>query len=226
MTIPPADGQDTQGNTETIFLDGDGGDDDDAASLSLALPPPKRTLDVARLWDGLPALMARELPFGVAKLLSYAFIQETLLSQLPAARERPVFALAVSLVSGIFAGLISAFVSHPADTVVTRLATGGFGRDWRGALDDVLLGAETNSTSAKVKVLFAGVGQRMVSLAIIVTAQFIIFDGLRAFLAVSKDDLSLVLDVFQDRIDFYSGWDEISGSWIDAIDNLDSDMVL
>ena len=28
-------------------------------------------------------------------------------------------------------------------------------------------------------------------------------------LAVSKDDLSLILDVFEDRLDFYSAWDEV-----------------
>ena len=38
---------------------------------------------------------------------------------------------------------------------------------------------------------------RCASLAIVVTAQFIIFDGLRGLLAVAPSDLSLILDVFQ-----------------------------
>ena len=63
----------------------------------------------------------------------------------------------------------------------------------------------------QAKVLYAGVRQRCLALAIIVTAQFIIFDGLRTLLAVSKDDLSLILDVFEDRLDFYSAWDEVWG---------------
>ena len=66
----------------------------------------------------------------------------------------------------------------------------------------------------------------MASTAIIVTAQFILFDGLRALLAVSKDDLSVVLDVFKDRISLYEGWDEISESWIEAVDTLDDDLDL
>ena len=33
------------------------------------------SFDVWRLWHGLPALMARELPFGVTKLLVYAAAQ-------------------------------------------------------------------------------------------------------------------------------------------------------
>jgi hypothetical protein len=95
-------------------------------------------------------------------------------------------------------------VSHPADTVITKLATGGFGRDWRGALDSVLEGTEGDAAAA-ARVLYAGVAQRCASQAIIVMAQFVLFDGLRTVLAVSKDDLEVVLDIFQDRLDFYEG---------------------
>ena len=211
--------------------------DADAPASSLALGGPTEqggaaaahlnpVLNPVRLWDGLPTLMGRELPFGVTKLLVYAATQDTLLGFMPAARERPVFALAVSLASGIVAGLAGAFVSHPADTIVTRVATGGFGRDWQGALKEVLASAESDDPLAKTKVLYTGVAQRCVSLAIVVTAQFVLFDGLRGLLAVSQSDLSLVLDIFEDRLDFYDGWDEISGSWVDAIDNLDYDLFI
>ena len=37
---------------------------------------------------------------------------------------------------------------------------------------------------------------------------------------MSKDDLSLILDVFADRLDFYAGWDEISASWVDAFEEI------
>ena len=165
--------------------------------------------EAGRLWDGLPALMGRELPFGVTKLLVYASTQDALLSVAPAARERPLFALLVSLTAGLVAGSMAGLASHPADTVVTRLTTGGFGRDWRAALDDVLSGAASDEAAEQAKVLYAGVRQRCLALAIIVTAQFILFDGLRTLLAVSKEDLSLILDVFEDRLDFYSAWDEV-----------------
>ena len=101
----------------------------------------------------LPALMGRELPFGVTKLLVYASTQDALLSVAPAARERPLFALLVSLVSGLVAGSMAGLTSHPADTVVTRLTTGGFGRDWRAALTDVLSGAESDKPADQAKVL-------------------------------------------------------------------------
>ena len=84
--------------------------------------------------------------------------QDALLSLLPAATERPIFALAVSLTSGVIAGLTSAFISHPADTVVTRSALGGFGSNWRAALDDVLDG--TDGPVGGARALYAGVWQR------------------------------------------------------------------
>ena len=181
---------------------------------------------MARLWDGVPTLLAREIPFGVTKLLVYASAQDALLNFYPAARERPVFALSVSLASGIIAGLCGAILSHPADVVVTRLSVER-SRDWRGALRDVLSSApEDGGAWEKVKLLYPGVGQRCISLAILVTVQFVLFDGLRTLLAVSKEDLSLVLDVFKDRVDYYAAWDEISQKWVDAVEVLDDDLDL
>ena len=74
--------------------------------------------------------------------------------------------------------------------------------------------------------LYTGVQQRCISMAILVTVQFVLFDGLRAVLAVSKEDLSLALDVFNDRVDFYSAWDEVGQSWADVFtDRLDDDLL-
>ena len=170
-------------------------------------------------------MLGRELPFGVTKLLTFVAVQDTILTLFPAARERPACALAASRVAGVSSGLAAACVSSPADTVVTRLAVTN-ATDVRAAIDDVLSDAPPGDRAAQAKLLYAGVAQRMASTAIIVTAQFILFDGLRALLAVSKDDLSVVLDVFKDRISLYEGWDEISESWIEAVDTLDDDLDL
>ena len=56
------------------------------------------------LWAGAAPLFARELPFTLAKFVVYANAQTALLAFVPAARERPLVGLAVSLVSGIAAG--------------------------------------------------------------------------------------------------------------------------
>eukprot|EP00964_Phaeocystis_antarctica_P009796 scaffold5329_cov45-Phaeocystis_antarctica.AAC.3 len=62
-------------------------------------------------------------------------------------------------------------------------------------------------------------------MAILVTVQFVLFDGLRAVLAVSKEDLSLALDVFTNGADPFSAWDEVGQSWADVFtDKLDNDL--
>ena len=72
---------------------------------------------------------------------------------------------------------------------------------------------------------YTGVQQRCISMAILVTVQFVLFDGLRAVLAVSKEDLSLALDVFTNGADPFSAWDEVGQSWADVFtDKLDNDL--
>ena len=46
--------------------------------------------------------------------------------------------------------------------------------------------------------LYAGLAQRSASQAIIVTAQFVLFDGFRTALAVDKDDLELYYKTIPD----------------------------
>jgi len=185
------------------------------ASLGDAFAAATDGVGVRGLWSGAPALFARELPFTVAKLLVYAAAQEALLASVPAARERPEFGFAVSLSAGVLAGLAAAILSAPADTVVTQLAAGGHGSDWRAALADVWEGAE--SPSDRARALWAGTPARCAQMAVLVTAQFVLFDVMRTALAVAPKDLSLALDVFSDRLQFYEGWDEVSEAWVDAL---------
>ena len=180
---------------------------------------------LGKLWDGFPTLLAREIPFGVTKLLVYAGTQNALLDFYPAARERPAFALAVSLISGVAAGLLGAFVSHPADVIVTKLSIEG-STDPVAAVKSILATApEDAPPQEKVGLFYTGVQQRCISMAILVTVQFVLFDGLRAVLAVSKEDLSLALDVFTNGADPFSAWDEVGQSWADVFtDKLDNDL--
>ncbi|KAK7235501.1 phosphate ion transmembrane transporter [Aureococcus anophagefferens] len=171
------------------------------------------------LWSGAPALFGRELPFTVAKFAVYASAQSFLLALVPAARERPLVGLGVSLSRGRARGLAGACARRSrADTVMTRLAVAGEGETVRDAVDAVLRGAD--GPGAMAKALWAGLPQRCLAMAVLVAAQFLLFDSMRAVLAVSPKDLSVVLDVFQDRISYYEGWDEIAQQWEEAISEL------
>ncbi|KAH8060162.1 hypothetical protein JL722_5123 [Aureococcus anophagefferens] len=117
------------------------------------------------LWSGAPALFGRELPFTVAKFAVYASAQSFLLALVPAARERPLVGLGVSLSAGVLAGLAGACASQPADTVMTRLAVAGEGETVRDAVDAVLSGAD--GPGAMAKALWAGLPQRCLAMAVL-----------------------------------------------------------
>lgn len=110
---------------------------------------PKAIVDIAdgqyaRLWSSFWPLVARELPFTTAKLLTYSASQAALFAALPASRERPLAALAVNCVSGALAGAAGALLSAPADAVVTELASGKHADDPLAAMNAVLSGPTTS----------------------------------------------------------------------------------
>ena len=158
----------------------------------------------ARLWDGFGPLLARELPFTSAKLAVYTAAQQTLFQLLPAARERPVASFLVTVACGALAGAVGALTSAPADAVVTELATGKYGPDWKKALATVVGGDGITATIKGAPRLFAGAAQRCLLFAVIIAVQLILFDFFRDKLQVAPEDLSLSLDVFADRLSFYT----------------------
>ena len=125
-------------------------------------PAPKR------LWDGFGPLLARELPFTAAKLTIYAAAQQTIFGLVPAARERPALAFVVTVVCGGIAGAAGALLSAPADAVVTELASGKYGPDWRRALAAVVGGDGAAAVAAGAPRLFAGAAQRCALFAVII----------------------------------------------------------
>ena len=176
-------------------------------SSLLAVAADGDELRPAKLWDGFYPLLARELPFTTAKLLVYSSAQQALFQLLPAARERPLASLGVTVFCGALAGAAGALLSTPADAVVTELATGKHGSDWTKALA-AITGAEGEAEAAgpglaAVPRLFAGAAQRCLLFAVIITVQLLLFDFCRDKLQVSPENLSLSLDVFADRLSFY-----------------------
>ena len=110
----------------------------------------------------------------------------------------------VTVFCGALAGAVGAFTSAPADAVVTELATGKYGPDWKKALATVVGGDTVAETIQGAPRLFAGAAQRCLLFAVIIAVQLILFDFFRDKLQVAPEDLSLSLDVFADRLSFYT----------------------
>ncbi|CAN0280449.1 unnamed protein product, partial [Discosporangium mesarthrocarpum] len=78
---------------------------------------------LGEFYSGLGALLFRELPFAIAKFLTFEVVRSTIFEVLPAAQEGLFSCLVVSIMAGMTAGVVGAIVSNPADTILTTLNT-------------------------------------------------------------------------------------------------------
>jgi len=110
--------------------------------------------------------------------------------------------LAVSAAAGSIAGLAGAFVSHPADLILTLTSSkrqsedsdeeekGQGSADWKPIVEDLV------SKEGGVLNLFAGFPARSAFFFLVIGLQFFLYDYAKNVFQVGSDDLTLVLDVF------------------------------
>ena len=169
------------------------------------------------LWAGFGPTASRELAFAIPKFLAFDIIAQTITafinSQLLDEGALPVqvgvgsLGLLVSALSGALAGIAGAFVSHPADLILTYLSstkTKGSKEsddkmrddksqpeaDWKDVVKDLL------SREGGIANLYVGLTPRLLFFFLVIGLQFFLYDYVKNVLEVGSDDLSLVLDVF------------------------------
>lgn len=190
--------------------------------------------DIAPLWGGFAPIVSRELPFAITKFLVFDLLAQ-LFVRLATAQQaagggagalEPVqvgvgpTGLAISAFAGALAGIVGAFISHPADLILTLTSAaaktsdgeegdeasssaegddeseseggGGSGSspDWRPILKDLL------SKEGGVANLFTGLPARSLFFFLVIGLQFFLYDYVKGLFRVGSDDLTLVLDVF------------------------------
>lgn len=110
--------------------------------------------------------------------------------------------LTISAVSGAIAGLAGAFVSHPADLVLTLTSSkqkrspnskDGSSQD---TVDWKPLVRELVSQEGGLLNLFTGLPARSIFFFLVIGLQFFLYDYAKNIFQVGSDDLTLVLDVF------------------------------
>jgi hypothetical protein len=165
------------------------------------------------LWTGFYPTLSRELPFAITKFLVFDLLATTLVNllnssagegSLPIEVGVGTVGLAVSAGAGAIAGVAGAFVSHPADLILTKTSAGkrkaaaeergetegDKGPAWIEVVKDLI------SREGGIANLFAGLGARSVFFFLVIGLQFFLYDYVKSLLQVGSDDLSLVLDVF------------------------------
>lgn len=103
--------------------------------------------------------------------------------------------LIVSALSGAIAGLFGAFVSHPADLILTltssqKRSANDSDPDWKDIVKDLL------SKDGGALNLYAGFPARASFFFLVIGLQFFLYDYAKTVFKVGSDDLTLVLDVF------------------------------
>jgi solute carrier family 25 phosphate transporter 3 len=153
-----------------------GGSSADALKAVLARGGP------AALFEALPANVLKEVPFVVAKFLTFDRASAALLAAYPEVADASLSG-ALSLVAGAIAGLVAVVASHPADVVFTKSNKDG------GTLASAIL-----EVREAPELLLQGLGPRLFFGALLVALQFYLYTQLRGVLGVSKADLTLVWD--------------------------------
>jgi len=84
----------------------------------------KATAGIAGLYKGLAPLWARQIPYTIVKFVAFEQIVETFYAKVwtrPRNEYSKTFQLGVTFLSGYLAGIFCAIISHPADTIVSKI---------------------------------------------------------------------------------------------------------
>ncbi|KAL3793872.1 hypothetical protein HJC23_002119 [Cyclotella cryptica] len=173
-------------------------------AAAMSLEPSIQIEDIKPLWRSFSPIVSRELPFAVTKFLVFDLAAGSIAdfvnrSNLLGDGNKiqvgvGTLGLLLSALSGAFAGIAGAFVSHPADLILTLTSASsredGPTKDWRIIIKELL------AADGGILNLYAGFPARAVFFFLVIGLQFFLYDYIKTLLDVGTDDLTLVLDVF------------------------------
>jgi solute carrier family 25 phosphate transporter 3 len=150
--------------------------------------PPKLNIVVPRMWaaegihaffKGLAPLWARQVPYTMMKFASFEKIVELLYVAFapgPKSEVPKTAQIALSLIAGFLAGVLCAAVSHPADTVVSKL----------NQRTEKTGGSSVWSFVAQLgcKELWRGIVLRLVMIGTLTAIQWVIYDSFKVMVGL------------------------------------------
>jgi len=184
-------------------LSKDNVEDASVALLSVSLKDLNKD-DVKVLFAPFPKIISRELPFALAKFLSFDIVARYIIEIVNSNAQSQVQVgvgpegLAISAFAGAIAGVAGAIVSHPADLILTLTSSASKESasdssksvSWQDIVKELL------NKEGGIGNLFVGLLPRAFFFFLVIGCQFFLYDYVKNLLSVGSDDLSLVLDVF------------------------------
>ncbi|XP_044734994.1 phosphate carrier protein, mitochondrial-like [Chrysoperla carnea] len=148
-----------------------------ANTLREALPKMMKEEGLTAFYKGVVPLWGRQIPYTMVKFACFEKTMELLyLYVVPKPREECTKAeqLAVTFTAGYIAGVFCAIVSHPADTVVSKL--------------NQAKGATIGDIVKKIGFagLWGGLGTRIVMIGTLTALQWFIYDGVKVALRIPR----------------------------------------
>ena len=139
---------------------------------------------IGGFYAGLAPILAKQIPYTCAKFVVQGSVADSIyMSMDKTPKEVPSStALGVSLLSGVIAGVASAIISHPADTLLSKVNKKGAGGDGPMMTRLMNIAGEIGF----VKLCTVGLAPRCVMIGTLTAGQFGIFDTVMGALGASK----------------------------------------
>jgi len=137
---------------------------------------------VGAFYSGFVPILFKQVPYTMAKFAVQGKAQDIIFGSLGGAPKSETGKIGVSLGSGVIAGVVAAIISHPADTLLSKMNKGGAGGD--GSMFQRMgnIVAETGV----VKLCTQGLGARCIMIGTLTAGQFGIFDIVMGAVGASK----------------------------------------
>jgi solute carrier family 25 phosphate transporter 3 len=139
---------------------------------------------VRGFYSGFGPILFKQIPYNMAKFAVQGRVAESMYGSLGKTPEQlgAVMNTGVALGSGVIAGVAAAIISHPADTLLSKVNKAGAGGD--GSIPQRMMNI-TKETGV-VKLCTQGLGPRCVMIGTLTALQFGIFDTVMRSLGVEK----------------------------------------
>jgi len=139
---------------------------------------------VLGFYAGLGPILFKQIPYTMAKFAVQGLAAEVMYKSLNTTPDKAPKStnVSVSLGSGVVAGVVAAIVSHPADTLLSKINKKGAGGSG-GTISRLLNIAREMGF---VKLCLTGLGARCVMIGTLTAGQFGIFDTVMAAIGASK----------------------------------------
>jgi len=137
-----------------------------------------------RFYDGIVPILFKQVPYTMAKFAVQGKAAEAMYASLGKRPEevKGATAATVSLGSGVIAGVVAAIISHPADTLLSKINKKGAGGEGSMVKRLVTIAGEMGF----VRLCLTGLGARCVMVGSLTAGQFLIFDSVMAGIGASK----------------------------------------